>query len=50
MKGNVPPTFNVCWLLFACYIAPDKAAYCVFKQFRGPENAIKLISLRTKTQ
>ena len=21
-------------------IAPDKAAYCVFTQFRGPENAI----------
>ena len=32
------------------YIAPDKAAYCVFTQFRGPENAIKLISVRTKTQ
>ena len=32
------------------YIAPDKAAYCVFTQFRGPENAIKFISVRTKTQ
>ena len=31
-------------------IAPDKAAYCVFTQLRGPENAIKLISVRTKTQ
>ena len=31
-------------------IAPDKAAYCVFTQFRGPENAIKFISVRTKTQ
>ena len=31
-------------------IAPDKAAYCVFTQFREPENAIKFISLRTKTQ
>ena len=31
-------------------IAPDKAAYCVFMQFRERENAIKLISLRTKTQ
>ena len=31
-------------------IAPDKAAYCVFTQFRGPENTIKLISVRTKTQ
>ena len=31
-------------------IAPDKAAYCVFTQFRGPENAIELISVRTKTQ
>ena len=29
-------------------IAPDKAAYCVFTQFCGPENAIKLISVRTK--
>ena len=32
------------------FIAPDKAAYCVFTQFRGPENAIKFISVRTKTQ
>ena len=31
-------------------IAPDKAAYCVFTQFRGPEKAIKLIYVRTKTQ
>ena len=31
-------------------IAPDKAAYCVYTQFRGPENAIKLIFVRTKTQ
>ena len=31
-------------------IAPDKAAYCVFTQFRGPKNAIKFISVRTKTQ
>ena len=31
-------------------IAPDKAAYCVFTQFLGPENAIKFISVRTKTQ
>ena len=31
-------------------IAPDKAAYCVFTQFCGPENAIKIISVRTKTQ
>ena len=31
-------------------IAPDKAAYCVFTQFRGPENAIKFISVRIKTQ
>ena len=35
---------------FQITIAPDKAAYCVFTQFRGPENAIKLISVRTKTQ
>ena len=31
-------------------IAPDKAAHCVFTQFCGPENAIKFISVRTKTQ
>ena len=31
-------------------IAPDKAAYCVFTQLLGPQNAIKLISVRTKTQ
>ena len=43
-----------CIYMHACdnvyIIAPDKAAYCVFTQFRGPENAIKLISVRTKTQ
>ena len=31
-------------------IAPDKAAYCVFTQFLERENAIKFISVRTKTQ
>ena len=31
-------------------IAPDKAAYCVFTQFCERENAIKFISVRTKTQ
>ena len=31
-------------------IAPDKAAYCVFTQFHGPQNAMKFISVRTKTQ
>ena len=31
-------------------IAPDKAAYCAFMQFLGPENAMKFISVRTKTQ
>ena len=31
-------------------IAPDKAAYCVLTQFRERENAIKFISVRTKTQ
>ena len=36
-------------ILLTFSIAPDKAAYCVFMQFRGPENAIKLISVRTKT-
>ena len=42
-----------CLLLYLIHqecIAPDKAAYCVFTQFRGPENAMKLISVRTKTQ
>ena len=39
------------FFMFSLYnIAPDKAAYCVFTQFRGPENAIKFISVRTKTQ
>ena len=33
-----------------CVIAPDKVAYCVLKQFREPENAIKFISVRTKMQ
>ena len=28
-------------------IAPDKAVYCVFTQFRERENAIKFISVRT---
>ena len=37
-------------ILHGSGIAPDKAAYCVFTQFRGPENAIRLISVRTKTQ
>ena len=32
------------------YIAPDKAVYCVFTQLLGPKNAIKLFSVRTKTQ
>ena len=31
-------------------IAPHKAAYCVFTQFCERENAIKFISVRTKTQ
>ena len=31
-------------------IAPDKAAYCVFTQFRERENSIKFISVRAKTQ
>ena len=37
-----------CWLMTG--IAPDKAAYCVFTQLLGAKNAIKLISVRTKTQ
>ena len=36
--------------VFQSDIAPDKAAYCAFTQFRGPENAFKFISVRTKTQ
>ena len=31
-------------------IAPDKAAYCVFTQLLRPQNAIKFIYVRTKTQ
>ena len=37
-------------ILQSFIIAPDKAAYCVFTQFPGSENAIKFISVRTKTQ
>ena len=33
-----------------CCMAPDKAAYCVLTQLLGPKNAIKLFSVRTKTQ
>ena len=36
--------------VLTAYIAPDKAAYCVLTQFRGTENVIKFISVRTKTQ
>ena len=45
-----------CKIFFVCFdfnlmaIAPDKAAYYVFAQFHGPENAIKFISVCTKTQ
>ena len=35
---------------FPLCIAPDKAAYCVFTQFCERENAIKFISVHTKTQ
>ena len=31
-------------------IAPDKVGYCIFTQLLEPENAIKFISMRTKTQ
>ena len=31
-------------------IAPDKGVYYIFAQFLAPENAIKFISVRTKTQ
>ena len=31
-------------------MAPDKAVYCVFTQFLERVNAIKFISVRTKTQ
>ena len=46
---NDPKAYLELWI-YIDSIAPDKAAYCVFTQFRGPENAIKLISVRTKTQ
>ena len=42
--------WSVKYKLKYIYIAPDKAAYCIFTQFRGRENAIKFISVRTKTQ
>ena len=50
-KKNIFIFYHNAWLarFYKTYIAPDKAAYCVFTQFRGPENAIKLISVRTKT-
>ena len=32
------------------HIAPDKAVYCIFTQLLGFENAIKFISVCTKTQ
>ena len=50
LKGHTAFGSSVCASVRASVIAPDKAAYCVFTQFRGPENAIKLISMRTKTQ
>ena len=39
---------NLVWLWepSSLTIASDKATYCVFTQFRGPENAIKLISVQ----
>ena len=48
-KFGLPNSKNIRDML-RTHIAPDKAAYCVFTQFRGPENAIKFISVRTKTQ
>ena len=42
-------TINFGWFIVHI-IAPDKAVYCVFTQFPVPENAIKFISVRTKTQ
>ena len=44
---SLPTSFGI---LNYIIIAPDKAAYCVFTQSPGPENAIKFISVRTKTQ
>ena len=50
-RNLVYPAFNVNILRFKqVTIAQDKAAYCVFTQFRERENAIKFISVRTKTQ
>ena len=48
-KG-VQPCSHMTHILDLICIAPDKAVYCVFTQFRGPENAIKFFSVRTKTQ
>ena len=42
--------FNLIKFLQCSIIAPDKAAYCGFTQLIGPKNAIKLFSVRTKTQ
>ena len=64
MQVNFQPSFSYhlslrplfCLFLSGClrqvllYKAPDKAAYCVFTQLFGPQNALKLFSVRTKTQ
>ena len=48
LKGSF--FYNCLSRIHYTFIALDKAAYCVYTQFHGPENAIKLISVRTKTQ
>ena len=48
-RGSAPDNFDYHQYGYWS-IAPDKAAYCVFTQFRERENAIKFISVRTKTQ
>ena len=49
-KENDKKGGRVCGQNIWYHIAPDMAAYCVITQFRERENAIKFISVRTKTQ
>ena len=49
-KISMPKLVLWTYICLGKSIAPDKAAYCVFTQLLGPENAIKLISVCTKTQ
>ena len=51
VKSDINLTFTVDMVTkMATNIAPDKAAHCVITQLLGPKNAVKLFSVRTKTQ